>query len=64
MLSEMLSLLSTISHLVATKENGLRPGDSEADQLELSLLGQSETLAGVNLLSITVLGVLHHSQVF
>ena len=64
MLSEKLPLLSTIPHLVAAKENGLGPGHPEADQLELSLLGESEALAGVDLLPITGLQVLHHSQVF
>ena len=58
------SPVSAISHLVAAEENGLGPGDSEADQVKLSLLGEREALTGVDLVTITgITGVLvlHHS---
>ena len=49
------------THLVTAEENGLRPGDSEADQVKLPLLGESEPLAGVDLITgVVVLVLLQH----
>ena len=53
-----------MSHLVAAEEDGLGPGHPEAHQVELSLLGESEVLARVDLLSVTGILVLHHSEIF
>ena len=62
----VVSPVSTISYLVTAKENSLRPGHSEAHQVKLPLLGESEALAGVDLVSIagiTGVVVLHHSEI-
>ena len=61
------SPVSPVSHLVAAKEDGLGPGDSEAHQVKLPLLGEREALTGLDLVTITgITGILilHHSEIF